>query len=111
VTEVEGEVRVDPEAIPRRSDGIEARSVGGDLLLYHDGEVAVALNPSAGAIWGLCDGKNSIRGIGLELTSVAKVPLAILLPQIEQVVHELVSAGLLTLDRPRAPDSDSGARS
>ncbi len=108
--ELHGQTQTDPEAIPRRASGVQAQSMGDDVLLCQDGDVVVGLNPSAGAIWELCDGSKSIRGIGVELSSAAKVPLATLLPQIEQAVSQLVSAGLLTIAPPSSAEPEPRVR-
>ena len=51
-------------ASPVRRQGITARDIGGETLLYSVDERAIhVLNPTAKLIWDLCDGKHTVEDI------------------------------------------------
>ena len=50
--------------IPSHAADVEAEIVGTEMVLYHPQLTnAVYLNPTAALIWGLCDGRRSVREI------------------------------------------------
>ena len=50
--------------VPRSAADVETEVVDSEVLLYHPSQTrAVYLNPTAALIWGLCDGKRSVREI------------------------------------------------
>jgi Coenzyme PQQ synthesis protein D (PqqD) len=52
------------DLIPKPASDIETEIVEGEVLLYHpQGTRAVYLNSTAAIIWGLCDGRRSVREI------------------------------------------------
>jgi hypothetical protein len=53
-----------PDSIPTAVANVKEEVIAGELLLYHPAQTkAIYLNPSAALIWGLCDGRRSIREI------------------------------------------------
>ncbi|HEU5179973.1 MAG TPA: HPr-rel-A system PqqD family peptide chaperone [Candidatus Polarisedimenticolia bacterium] len=60
---------------PRRRDGLEEQSIGGDLMVYDAREGAVhLLNESAAHIYSLCDGSHDLDSIERDLRAEFKVP-------------------------------------
>lgn len=89
--------------LPRRCDAVLSCDVGNELLLY-DGRsnTAVSLNLTAAAIWDLCDGSNSVADIIGEIADAIGEQPSIRAAEIERVLHELNTIGLIVLDTPEA---------
>jgi Coenzyme PQQ synthesis protein D (PqqD) len=52
------------DRIPMPVSNVEAEVIDGEVLLYQPQQTrAVYLNPTAAVVWGLCDGRRSIREI------------------------------------------------
>lgn len=52
------------DRIPVPAADVETEIVEGEVLLYHPRQTrAVYLNPTAAVVWGLCDGRRSVREI------------------------------------------------
>lgn len=65
-----------------RRDGFVIQPLDGELLLY-DGEVTHLLNPTAAAVWQLCDGHHSVADLSRELV-LAEPTVRYALQQLEQ---------------------------
>lgn len=58
------------DAIPVQDPTIVTEFLDGELVLYHPQRTAaIYLNPTAGLIWGLCDGNRSVAEIVETLAS------------------------------------------
>jgi len=52
------------DLVPKPTSDVEMEVVEGEVLLYHPSQTrAVYLNPTAAVIWGLSDGKRTVREI------------------------------------------------
>jgi hypothetical protein len=52
------------DVIPVQADGTETEIVDDEVLVYHPRQTrAVYLNVTAAVVWGLCDGRRSVREI------------------------------------------------
>jgi hypothetical protein len=52
------------DLVPKPTPDVEMEVVEGEVLLYHPSQTrAVYLNPTAAVIWGLSDGKRTVREI------------------------------------------------
>jgi pyrroloquinoline quinone biosynthesis protein D len=92
------EVPEDPTIRPARLSGAEEYPLGDELLIrLPPGETAYALNPSALAIWRLCDGSRTVEEITDELGQCVGRSRAVLLPDVMQGVLRLHELGLLEL--------------
>ncbi len=81
---------------PRRSALVKEHPLSDDelMLTIGDHQVVHALNPSAWAVWDLCDGSRSVREIAELLAREVPVPLETLLPDVRETVRRL---GVLAL--------------
>ncbi|HEU5318186.1 MAG TPA: PqqD family protein [Chloroflexota bacterium] len=86
---------------PRRRAGVDALPLDDELVLFdtHTGG-AFAANPTASAIWQLCDGTRGMDGIARELAERFRVSHATVVAGVRQFVDLALDAGLLDV-RPR----------
>jgi hypothetical protein len=92
------EKAVEVASKPRRREGIEAHSVLDELVLYVPGqELGVSLNPSARAVWELCDGQRTLAEISQELGQDVGCPGDDLLADVEAAVRQLSELGLVEM--------------
>lgn len=83
---------------PARLSGAEEYPLGDELLVcLPRSETAYALNPSAAAIWQLCDGTRTVEEITEELGQCVGRSQAALLPDVIHGVRRLCELGLLEL--------------
>jgi pyrroloquinoline quinone biosynthesis protein D len=81
---------------PVRVSGTHEYRLGDELLVYvPHSETAHALNPSAVAIWELCDGTRTAEDISRELGHWLGRPGEALLPDTRRGIAELCELGLL----------------
>jgi pyrroloquinoline quinone biosynthesis protein D len=81
---------------PCRASGIQEYRLGDEMLLYVAGsQTAHALNPSAVAIWELCNGTRTIEEISQELARRLGHAGDALLPGVSQGIARLRDLGLL----------------
>lgn len=86
------------EGKPRPLDGVEVLTLTDEMVLYLPGqELVVSLNPSAAAVWELCDGQTNVAGISQELGRVLGRPGQELLAEVEAAVGQLVDLGLVEI--------------
>lgn len=93
----------DPASRPRRVDFVVSYHVADEMVLYApDRGQAVSLNRSAGAVWDLCDGSNTLLDISKLLAEWSGCPSSAILTDIHQAVADLLKNGLIEL-----PDSNA----
>ena len=81
---------------PVRLSGTHEYRLGDELLVYvPDSETAHALNPSAVAIWDLCDGTRTAEDISRELGQWLGRPGDALLRDTRRGIAELCELGLV----------------
>lgn len=81
---------------PVRQTAVLSHDVAGEVVLYdQEHRNAVALNLTAAAIWDLCDGINSIAEMTAQLAASTGHESAELASDVERIVGELLSMGLL----------------
>src|SRR6266550_7913311 len=86
-------------ARPVRLSGTHEYRLGDELLIYvPHSETAHALNPSAVAIWHLCDGTRTAEDISRELAEWLGCSGETLLPETRAGVESLCELGLLRLE-------------
>ena len=84
-------------ASPVRRQGITARDIGGETLLYSVDERAIhVLNPTAKLIWDLCDGKHTVE----DMERVVRTSFSVarghdLVIDIRRTLEVFVNKGLL----------------
>jgi hypothetical protein len=85
-----------PSAVPSHAAGVYEHELADELLLISDERPeGLTLNPSARAIWQLCDGRRSVRQIAGEIAAAVEMPAERLLDDIQGAVAQLVFARLL----------------
>jgi hypothetical protein len=89
---------IDSSAVPQRAPAVREQPVEDELLLFTDvHEEGIALNPSAWAIWDLCDGRRSVGEIGNELGRLVGRPPQEVLPAVQDAVARLAEARVLAV--------------
>jgi hypothetical protein len=89
---------IDTSAVPHRAPAVREQPVEDELLLFTDlqGE-GISLNPSAWAIWDLCDGRRNVGEIGNELSRLVGRPAQEVLPAVQDAVARLTEARVLAV--------------
>jgi Coenzyme PQQ synthesis protein D (PqqD) len=92
----------DPSSRPLRVEFVVSYNVNDEMVLYapEHGQ-AVSLNRSAGAIWDLCDGSNTLLEISTLLADWSGCPSSAILADVQHAVANLVSNGLVKLPNSR----------
>jgi hypothetical protein len=90
---------------PRRRDALLAREVDGEtVVLDRVKGVIHRLNPTAGAIWRLCDGSSSADMIAEEVRDAFDVELGTALRDVEAALVQFEELGLIeAVDGTREP--------
>jgi hypothetical protein len=71
-----------------------------ELVVYcPEARQAVSLNPSARAIWELCDGSRTVDDICGKLNELTRAPLDLLRADVQAAIDRLESLGLLAVHR------------
>lgn len=87
----------DPTSVrPTPHPSVETAFLAPEAVLFDDrhGEIH-HLNPSASAVWLMLDGELSIVEVTAELSEIFGVPEADMLPDVESVVEDFRTRGLL----------------
>lgn len=97
------------EVRPAPHPSVETAFLAPEAVLFDDrhGEIH-HLNPSASAVWLLIDGEVSIETIVADLSEIFGVPEADLLPDVETIVADFRSRGLLVGGDSAPTDSSAG---
>lgn len=83
---------------PRRRDEVRIRRAGSETTAYDPSSSAIhLLNPSALAIWELCDGETTPYEIAEAVSEVTGRPIDEVEAEVEQAVTALEELGLITL--------------
>jgi coenzyme PQQ synthesis protein D (PqqD) len=90
-----------PEALtivrPTRAADVRVYALGDEALVYLPAAAAAyALNPSALAIFELCDGRRTVADIGRECAETLGCAPDAVLPDVGRGVSELQQAGLVS---------------
>jgi hypothetical protein len=84
---------------PKRRDGLlegDLKQADETVLVDPESGRVVSLNPTAAAVWNLCDGQTSIDGIAREIQEVfPNEDRALIEQQVRALVHQLRAEGLL----------------
>jgi hypothetical protein len=84
------------DEVPVPAADIATEIVEGEVLLYHPAQTrAIYLNPSAAVIWGLCDGRRSVREIVRVVGESYPDAGAELTEDVTTVVRQLRESGVL----------------
>lgn len=84
-------------ARPNRAADVRVYPMGNEALVYVAAAAAAyALNPSALAIFELCDGRRTVGDIGRECAETLGCDADALLPDVARGVRELRQAGLVS---------------
>lgn len=84
------------EDVPVPAADIATEIVEGEVLLYHPAQTrAIYLNPSAALVWGLCDGRRSLREIVRVIGESYPEAGAELADDVKAVVRQLREGGVL----------------
>ncbi len=85
-----------PKGLPRRVGQVWVRREDDEAAIYDPMSGSLhRLNPSALAIWELCDGRTSIAEMGTALAEVTNMPEQQATADIARTVNELQDLGLL----------------
>jgi hypothetical protein len=86
------------DRVPSHAADIVAEIVEGEVLIYHPQQTkALYLNPTAGAIWSLCDGRRSVRDIIMIVQENYPECAAILTDDVLTTLAELRGSGVLVI--------------
>jgi hypothetical protein len=86
---------------PRRSRGLAAVELDGDLVVYDPADqVLHVLNPAAALVWDRCDGTTTVAEIVAELSRWVARPATDLAGEIAAAVADLRHLGLVDSDPP-----------
>ena len=89
----------DPIARPRQVAGIVTSEVLDELVAYSPAtSQAVSLNPSARAIWELCDGTRTVDEICAELAEAAGASVEVLRADVTSTLDRFRELGLVRHD-------------
>ena len=87
---------VDTRAVPSHAAGVFEQPLDDDLLLVTDLRPdGLTLNPSARAVWELCDGHRTVEDIARELGVAIDMATSELLPHVQSAVSQLTTARVL----------------
>jgi pyrroloquinoline quinone biosynthesis protein D len=85
------------DRIPIPAAHVEMEVVEDEVLLYHPQHTrAVYLNPTAAAIWGLCDGSRSVREI-IRIVGESYPEADSLSDDVLATLHQLQESGILVV--------------
>jgi pyrroloquinoline quinone biosynthesis protein D len=85
------------DLVPTRAEGVESEVIDGEMIFYRPQTTsAIYLNSTAAVIWGLCDGKRSIRQI-TDLLGDSYPDAGDLTEEVLNAIGELRGSGLLVL--------------
>ena len=83
--------------LPQRRSDVELRDEGQETwLVTGDPAVAHLLNPTARAIWELCDGTTTLDEVVSAICEIFDVPPSTALTDVTNVVDEFAAADLVT---------------
>ena len=86
----------DEQPLPRRREGVRLRGEGRDALLVAPGQsTAYALNPTARAVWELCDGTTTIEELTDAICQVFAVERSTAVADVMAVLEGLEASGLV----------------
>jgi pyrroloquinoline quinone biosynthesis protein D len=86
------------DLVPSLVADLETEVIEGEVLLYHPQQTrAVYLNPTAALVFGLCDGKRSVREIIRVLTECYPDDAASLSDDVLTTINELRESGVLAI--------------
>ena len=89
------------DEIPRRLSSVTGYELADELLLFcGDSQRVHVLNPSAAAVWDLCDGQRTVLEINRTLASVIGRSNADLFPDVHLAVNELLKMEMLEIAPP-----------
>lgn len=84
--------------IPEQVANVEAEVVGDEMVLYHpQSSNAVYLNATAALIWGLCDGRRSVREIVGLIENTYPDAGPALIDDVGAVVDQLQGSGVIVV--------------
>jgi hypothetical protein len=82
--------------LPCRGQAVREHQLLDEMLLYSPSQTnAFSLNPSARAVWELCDGRHTLGAMCTELSAQCGRPADELLPDVEQAIRRFQEFGLL----------------
>ena len=97
------------QVVPRHAAGVELRPAGDGALLVGGHDVAdgadargLALDPTAVALWDLCDGETTVEEMTLAVCALFDASPETARSDITAVLDTLAAAGLLEWASPRA---------
>ncbi len=96
---------------PRRRADIIAREMEDEILLYDPQQNSThLLNPTAAAIWELCDGTRTPEEMAEEIVRVLPADRPTILSDVKRIIREFSENGLLQIaDPPADPAGPRGA--
>ena len=87
-----------PPMSPRQDSGVRAEADGHLLMLRARDGRCYRLNPTAMAVWELCDGTTRIDEMVDAICELATLPRSVVDSDVHQLLHELSALGLLLWD-------------
>lgn len=86
--------------LPERNRDVELREVGDESVLVTPSGDTFALNPTARAIWELCDGTTTVDELAAALTDVFAIDRAMAIEDVVVTIEQLRAADLVTAEDP-----------
>ena len=86
----------DLRQLPKRRDDVQLRDRGEESVLVTPSGSTYALNPTARAIWELCDGTTTIDELADAISQVFAVDRATAAADVAATIEQLRSADLVT---------------
>jgi hypothetical protein len=89
-------VKSDRERLPRRRNDVELRDDGHDTwLVSNETHATHRLNPTARAIWELCDGTTTLDELAGAICEIFDVPRDVAISDVREVVDQFSAADLV----------------
>lgn len=86
--------------LPQRNRDVELREVGNESVLVTPSGDTFALNPTARAIWELCDGTTTVDELAVALSDVFAIDRATAIDDVAATIEQLRAVGLVTSENP-----------
>ena len=90
----------DLDHLPQRSRDVELRETGAKSVLVTASGSTFALNPTARAIWELCDGTTTVDELAVAISEVFAIDRATAIDDVTATIEQLRAAELVTSENP-----------
>ena len=84
--------------LPQRNQDVELREIGAQSVLVAPSGDTFALNPTARAIWELCDGTTTVDELAVAISEVFAIDRATAIDDVTATIEQLRTVGLVISD-------------